>query len=67
LILRTAGGVPFQRPEIVLLFKAKHARPRDDGDLQAVLPALERERRAWLAEWLERIHPGHRWLDAIRP
>jgi hypothetical protein len=67
LILQTDGGIAFQRPEIVLLFKAKHARPRDDGDLEAVLPALEREQRAWLAEWLERIHPGHRWLELVRP
>ncbi|MBD0328630.1 MAG: hypothetical protein ICV64_00780 [Thermoleophilia bacterium] len=65
-ILRTADGIPFQRPEITLLFKAKHARPRDDADLAAVLPALEPERRAWLAEWLQRIHPGHRWLARIR-
>jgi hypothetical protein len=67
LILQTDDAIPFQRPEIVLLFKAKHARPRDDGDLEAVLPALEREQRAWLAEWLERIHPGHRWLELVRP
>jgi hypothetical protein len=66
-IMRTDGGVPFQRPEIALLFKAKHTRPRDDGDLQAVLPALEDEARAWLAEWLQRIHPGHRWIEVVRP
>jgi hypothetical protein len=67
LILHTDDGIPFQRPEIVLLFKAKHTRPRDDGDLEAVLRALEPARRAWLAEWLERIHPGHRWIELVEP
>jgi hypothetical protein len=66
LIERTAGGIPYQRPEVVLLFKAKHARPRDEGDLEAALPLLEPERRRWLADALERVHPGHRWLDRVR-
>jgi hypothetical protein len=65
-IERTADGIPFGRPELVLLFKAKHARERDDGDLAAVLPRLGRERRRWLAMALARVHPGHRWLDAVR-
>jgi hypothetical protein len=66
LIERTADGIPYQRPEVVLLFKAKHARPRDEGDLDAALPLLEPERRRWLADALERVHPGHRWLDRLR-
>ena len=31
-IERTADGIPYGRPEIVLLFKAKAARPKDDAD-----------------------------------
>jgi Aminoglycoside-2''-adenylyltransferase len=65
LIERTREGVPYGRPEVVLLFKAKHARPKDDGDLAAVLPLLEPERRRWLAEALELVHPGHRWLAEL--
>ena len=61
-IERTRDGIPYARPEVVLLFKAKAARPKDDGDLAAVLPHLELERRRWLAEALELIHPGHRWF-----
>jgi len=64
-IEHTAEGIPFGRPEIVLLFKARHARPKDDGDLAAALPHLDSERRAWLREALELVHPGHRWLDAL--
>ena len=65
LIERTAAGVPYVRPEIALLFKAKHAREKDDGDLAAVVPRLAPERRRLLAELLERVHPGHRWLGDL--
>jgi hypothetical protein len=58
----TADGIPYGRPEIVLLFKAKHARPKDDADLSAVLPHLDAERRRWLSDALKLVHPGHRWI-----
>ncbi len=51
----TDDGIPYGRPEIVLLFKAKYAvRDRDQADFEAVVPRLEPERRRWLAEALER-------------
>jgi Aminoglycoside-2''-adenylyltransferase len=62
----TDDGIPYGRPEIVLLFKAKHTRDRDQADFEAVVPRLEPERRRWLAEALERVHPGHRWLDGLK-
>jgi hypothetical protein len=62
----TDDGIPYGRPEIVLLFKAKHAdRDRDQADFEAVVPRLEPERRRWLTESLERVHPGHRWLAEL--
>jgi hypothetical protein len=64
-IERTGDGIPYGRPEIILLYKAKHARPKDDGDLAAVLPHLDLARRRWLAEALELVHPGHRWLAEL--
>jgi hypothetical protein len=64
-IERTPDGVPYERPEIVLLFKAKHARAKDEADLAAVLPHLSAERRALLAGWIERVHPGHFWLPDL--
>ena len=64
-IERTAGGIPYGRPEIVLLFKARHARPKDDDDFAAALPFLEPGRRRWLAAALELVHPGHRWLGEL--
>ena len=65
LIERTRDGIPYARPEVVLLFKAKAARPKDDGDLADVLPALDARRRRWLADALELLHPGHRWLAQL--
>jgi hypothetical protein len=65
-VARTAEGIPYARPEIVLLFKAAAARPKDEADLAAVLPRLEPGARRWLVEALETAHPGHRWLADLR-
>ena len=65
LIERTGDGIPYARPEVVLLFKARAARAKDDDDLGAVLPLLSPARRRWLAEALELVHPGHRWLAGL--
>jgi len=62
----TECGVPFVRPEIVLLFKAKHARRKDQRDFDRVLPSLCEPARAWLADALQIAHPGHQWIEALR-
>jgi hypothetical protein len=59
-------GVPILNPAIVLLFKAKAPRPKDEHDFRALLPALSDPRLAWLRAALERCHPGHAWLRAGR-
>ncbi|HYZ19086.1 MAG TPA: hypothetical protein VE615_06045 [Gaiellaceae bacterium] len=67
IIERTDDGIPYGRPEVVLLYKAKHAqRERDQRDFAEIVPLLEVERRRWLAEALEIVHPGHPWLAALR-
>ncbi|MGI5241082.1 nucleotidyltransferase domain-containing protein [Dactylosporangium sp. CA-139066] len=67
IIRRTADGIPYLAPEFVLLFKAKHARPKDEADFEGALPRLTARQRATLAVLLARVHPGHAWLDALRP
>lgn len=62
IICRTAEGIPYLAPELVLLFKAKHARAKDQADFETVLPELSGERRARLAELIERVYPAHDWL-----
>jgi GNAT superfamily N-acetyltransferase len=64
-VARTAGGIPYLRPEAVLLFKAKHRRPKDEADFDRALPRLDPAPRRWLADRLDRIHPGHEWIAAL--
>jgi Aminoglycoside-2''-adenylyltransferase len=64
-IEHTPDGIPYERPELVLLFKAKHARAKDEADLAAVLPRLSADRRRLLAEWISLVHPGHFWLPDL--
>jgi Aminoglycoside-2''-adenylyltransferase len=65
-VARTADGIPYARPEIVLLFKAKHAhQTKDQTDFEDTLPHLKPGQRRWLAEALAICHPGHAWLEAF--
>lgn len=64
-IQRTADGIPYLAPELVLLFKAKHARPKDQVDFERAVPRLGPARRRTLAELLARVHPGHPWLAQL--
>jgi Aminoglycoside-2''-adenylyltransferase len=67
LIERSHEGIPYGRPEVILLFKAKHAdQEKNRIDFADTLPQLDSERRAWLREALERVHPGHEWLEELR-
>jgi hypothetical protein len=66
LIERNPDGIPYGRPEVVLLFKAKHAhQEKNRADFADTLPRLGPDRRAWLRDALERVHPGHEWLEEL--
>ena len=41
-------GMRYLRPEVVIAFKAKLMRPKDEADLAATLPLLDAGARAWL-------------------
>jgi hypothetical protein len=63
----TSDGIPYGRPEVVLLYKAKHAqRDRDRRDFDDVVPRLDEERLRWLADALGLVHPGHPWIAELR-
>ena len=66
IIAATPDGIPYLVPEVVLLFKAKHTRPKDEAGFDGALPLLAPAQRAWLAQSLARVHPGHRWLSRLR-
>lgn len=65
IIRHTQDGIPYLAPELVLLFKAKHARPKDQADFNETVPHLTAAGRKTLAGLLARIHPEHHWLTAL--
>ena len=65
LIEHTADGIPYVRPEVALLFKAKAAREKDEADLDDALALLPPSRRTLLRDWIALVHPGHAWLERI--
>jgi hypothetical protein len=59
-------GVPYQRPEITLLFKARRRWERDEADFAAVVPRLEPAGRAWLCKAIAMTEPArHPWLERL--
>lgn len=61
---RTEEGVPYLRPEIQLLYKARARRPRDDVDFTAILPRLDGSQCRWLRDAIGIVHGAdHPWLN----
>jgi hypothetical protein len=54
----SADGIPYLKPEICLLVKAKAVRDKDQADFEAALPRMSPTQRTWLHTALERVHPG---------
>jgi hypothetical protein len=63
---RTSDGIRHLGPHGSLFFKAKYVRPKDQADFDVAAPTLLADERAWLVAALERFHPGHEWIDALR-
>lgn len=61
LIRTDRNKIPYLSPDVVLLFKAKHRREKDEADYAALTPVLSASERAWLDEALDLVHPGHPW------
>jgi hypothetical protein len=59
-------GLPYQRPEVTLLYKARRRLEKDEQDFAAVLPLLPSADRAWLRDAIASTEPGrHPWLDRL--
>ena len=63
----THSGVPFLRPEIQLLLKARGRRPKDQSDFDTTLPLLDPPSAAWLRDSLSLTQPVHPWLADLSP
>jgi len=59
-------GIPFFKPEIVLLYKSGEPSPKSDADFAAVQPHLSESSRTWLCRALETCEPQHPWLTSLR-
>jgi hypothetical protein len=65
-ITLAARGVQLLRPEIQLLFKARHhEQPKNAQDFALAVPPLMPPQRTWLKESIEATHPGHAWLARL--
>ncbi|GEP36791.1 hypothetical protein NPS01_04540 [Nocardioides psychrotolerans] len=55
-------GVPYLRPEVTIMMKARLDRPKDRADLDACWPLLGDAERAWARDTIALAHPAHPWL-----
>lgn len=58
-------GIPYLCPEIVLLYKAKYLKRKDDLDFENVINFLDGEGRQWLRSAIEIHSPSHPWLKRL--
>jgi hypothetical protein len=61
----TDSGIPYLNPEVVLLFKAKNNRDKDQHDFTSARPHLSTTATSWLKESLQMVHPEHAWLNEL--
>src|SRR5262249_20385959 len=64
-IMHNRDGVPFLRPDLVLLHKSKHCRDKDQADFDACLPLLNEHQKRWLKTALVNCQPNHVWIAAL--
>jgi hypothetical protein len=65
MIAISSEGVPYLKPEAVLLYKAKATRAKNDEDFRACAALMASGARAWLKNALISLHPAHRWIDDL--
>lgn len=63
--LMTNSGVRFLCPEVVLLYKSKNPRFKDERDFQATVKHLDAEAKEWLRNALSVCYSEHQWLEIL--
>lgn len=63
--LTAETGIRFLRPEIVLLYKSKNPREKDERDFHATIGLLDAKSRKWLSNSLTVIDANHAWLKKL--
>lgn len=54
-------GLRYLNPEVVLLFKARLHRSKDQYDLDRTWPLLSHHQQTWLRDAVRRYYPDHPW------
>ena len=62
----TTSGIPYLKPEIILLYKSKDIRPKDQQDFLRILNYISFNQKMWLANALAIQDPEHQWLEKLR-
>ncbi|MBT2642460.1 hypothetical protein J7I80_09495 [Bacillus sp. ISL-41] len=62
----TARGLPYLNPLIVLLYKSKYIRPKDQQDFLIIYNKLSRKQKDWLSNALVLQDPEHMWLEKLK-
>ena len=65
LILKSNSDIPFLNPSIVLLYKSKALRDKDQRDFELVLPYLPTTEKIFLRNSLLLTEPRHLWLSKL--
>lgn len=58
-------GMKFLCPEIVLLYKSKNPRTKDEKDFKVVVECLNIDSKAWLKNALTTCYDEHHWLQRL--
>jgi hypothetical protein len=62
---RSAAGIPYLAPEIVLLFKSRAPGAKDEADLQTALPHLDDASVQWLRNAIVTTGGEPRWVEML--
>ena len=63
--LTSNSGIKFLCPEVVLLYKSKNPRFKDEQDFQTVVKYLDGESKLWLGNALSICYSDHHWLQSL--
>ena len=64
-LLTSGAGVNYLCPEVVLLYKSKNPREKDEQDFGAAAARLDAESRVWLRSAIAACDAGHHWLRSL--
>ena len=60
-----SGGIPYLRPEIVLLYKSSESSPKNDSDFKLTRKQLDQDQVHWLRNALETCNAMHPWIPRL--